>query len=138
MKKMIIAFSALALVFTSCKKDDETKAVTPTKENLTGTWMITSVKIVNGSQSVDMFGSFDACQKDDKYLLNADLSYAVEDAGTKCDPDGGYTGGTWSLVNSTTIDLDGETMTIKSFDGKNLVVSESAGGPELQTTYVKQ
>jgi hypothetical protein len=138
MKKMIIAFSALALVFTSCKKDDETKAVTPTKENLTGTWMITSVRIGSGGQSVDIFSAFDACQKDDKYLLNADLSYAVEDAGTKCDPDGGYTGGTWALVNSTTIDLDGETSTIKSFDGKNLVVSQTSGSAEESVTYVKQ
>ena len=138
MKKMIIAFSALALVFTSCKKDEESKAVTPTKENLTGTWMITSMKLGNATGSMDIFSTFDACQKDDKYLLNADLSYAVEDAGTKCDPDGGYTGGTWALTNATTIDLDGEVNTIDSFDGKTLVASVDQGGAKLTTTYVKQ
>ncbi|MFL5810873.1 MAG: lipocalin family protein [Flavisolibacter sp.] len=137
MKKMIIAFSALAMVFVSCKKDEESKAVTPTKENLTGVWMVTSAKISSGGASVDMFSSFDACQKDDKYHFNGDLTYQVEDAGTQCDPSTS-SDGTWALTNATTINIDGEVGTIDSFDGKNLVVTEDMGNGKMTTTFVKQ
>ena len=144
MKKMIIAFSALALVFTSCKKDEESKAVTPTKENLTGVWMTTAAKITVGGNSVNVFNNADenmniysACERDDKYHFNADLTNVVEDAGTKCDPEGGSQG-EWALTNATTINIDGETGTIDSFDGKNLVVTVDQGGAKSTTTFAKQ
>jgi hypothetical protein len=138
MKRMLIAFSALTLMFTACKKDDVKKEVTPTKENLTGTWMVTSVKISNASGSMDLFSSFEACEKDDIYHLNADLSFEYEDAGTQCSPNNIYSGGTWALTSSTTIDIDGDVSTIKSFDGKTLVASQSDGDVTQSITYVKQ
>ena len=140
----MIAFSALALVFTSCKKDEETKTSTPTKENLTGVWMMTAANISSGGSSINVFDNTDEiinivppCERDDKYHLNADLSFQQEDAGTQCDPTTATTG-EWALTNTTTINIDGEVSTIDSFDGKTMVVSVDQGNGKLTTTFVKQ
>ena len=127
-----------ALVFASCKKDKTDEPVTPTKENLTGAYKLTAVKMTSGSSTLDLFIMMDACDKDDTYRLNADNSYSVKDDGTMCSPSNDYTGGTWSLVNSTTIDLDGEVGTIKSWNGKTLVVEASEMGTIYSQTFVKQ
>ncbi|MFL5810875.1 MAG: hypothetical protein ACJ749_15245 [Flavisolibacter sp.] len=144
MKKMIIAFSALALLFTSCKKDEESKPSVPTKENLTGVWMITAAQVTSGGTSINVFNNSDEiinmyapCARDDKYHFNADLSFLVEDAGTKCDPESGATG-EWALTNATTVNINGEVKTIDSFDGKTMVVSSDQGSAKLITTYAKQ
>lgn len=146
MKKMLIAFSAIAIMFTACKKEkDEAQAVTPTKENLTGTWMITAHTLSASGNTVDVYNNsdasmniYEACDRDDKYILKADLSYEVVDAGTQCSPDNNSTGGTWEFTNSTTVVIEDETGTINSFDGKNLVVSNVAGSLTSKITYVKQ
>ena len=138
MKKSILALSMLALVFASCKKDKTDEPVTPTKENLTGSYKLTAVKMTSGTSTLDLFLLMDACDKDDSYLLNADNSYSVKDDGTMCSPSNDYTGGNWSLVNSTTINIDGEVGTIKSWNGKTLVVEATELGTIYSQTFVKQ
>jgi len=138
MKKSILALSMLALVFASCKKDKTDEPVTPTKENLTGSYKLTAVKMTSGTSTLDLFLLMDACDKDDSYLLNADNSYSVKDDGTMCSPSNDYTGGNWSLVNSTTINIDGEVGTIKSWNGKTLVLEASEMGTIYSQTFVKQ
>jgi len=141
MKKMILAFSLLTLVFSSCKKDKTDAPVTATKENLTGTYKMTAATMASGGASVDVFNNdnfTEACKRDDLYKLNADNSYAVEDAGTACSPSSAYSGGTWSLENSTTLNLDGEIGTIKSWNGKTLVVDYVMSGVTFSSTYLKQ
>jgi hypothetical protein len=141
MKKLLLGLSVIVLLTASCKKDkSETKTVTPTKENLTGKYKIIAAT-VNG---VDVYNNsnasvnvFEACDRDDEYYLNTDLSYDVVDAGTQCSPDNNWTG-TWSLTNSTTIDLDGDVFTIKSFDGTTLVATYTDQGITYSATYVKQ
>jgi len=138
MKKMILAFSVLTLVFASCKKDKIDEPVTPTKENLTGSYKLTSFTMTSGTSTLDLFLMMEACDKDDSYKLNADNSYTVKDDGIVCSPSNDYTGGSWSLVNSTTINLDGEIGTIKSWNGKTLVLEGSDSGVSYSQTYVKQ
>jgi hypothetical protein len=141
---MIIACSALAIVFTSCKKDEESKPVTPTKENITGIWMVTSAKISSGSNSVNVFNNpdevinfFAPCERDDKYHFNSDMSFHIEDAGTQCDPPTNINGD-WAFTNATSMTIDGEDGTIDSFDGKTLVFSVDQGSSKMTTTYTKQ
>lgn len=138
---MILAFSVLTLVFASCKKDKTDEPVTPTKENLTGTYKMTAATMTSGGTSADIFNNdifFEACDRDDIYKLNADNSYARQDAGVVCSTSNDYTGGTWSLENSTTLNLDGEISTIKSWNGKTLVAEIVLSGVTFSTTYVKQ
>jgi len=141
MKKMILAFSVLTLVFSSCKKDKTDAPVTATKENLTGTYKMTAATMASGGSSVDVFNNdnfTEPCERDDIYKLNADNSYSIQDAGTVCSPSNDYNGGTWSLDNSTTLNLDGEIGTIKSWNGKTLVVDYAMSGVTFSSTYVKQ
>lgn len=140
MKKAILALSML-VVLASCKKDKNDDPITPTKENLTGTYKITAATITSGGSTVDVFNNdvfFEACDRDDVYKLNADLSYDIQDAGVVCSPDNNYTGGTWALVNATSIDIDGDVYTIKSWNGKTLVGEFTDTGITGTVTYVKQ
>ena len=147
MKKILLSLSVAALfATTSCKKDKETtnQSVTPTKENLVGTWKITAATVSSGGQNVNVFNNsnesinfFEPCERDDRYQLNADLTYAYIDAGTQCDPEGSYEG-TWNLVNATTMQVDGQDGTIKSFNGTSLVTEVDLGGSTFTVTYTKQ
>lgn len=143
MKKLFLGLSVLALfTATSCKKDkDESKQVTPTKENLTGTYKITSVKYKSGnSAEMEVFNNdafFEACDRDNLHKLNANLTYQIQDVGTQCTPSSDWTSD-WEFVNSTTVEIDGEVYTIKSFDGTTLVGSITDGSDVAIFTFVKQ
>ncbi len=141
MKKAILALSML-VVLASCKKDKNDEQITPTKENLTGSYKMTAATLASGGTSVDIFNNptfFEACDRDDIYKLNADLTYEIVDAGMVCNPDNNYTGGTWSLVSTTSINIDGDVYTIKSWNGKTLVGEFNDGsGLSGTVTYVKQ
>ena len=143
MKKTIFAVSMLSLVFVSCKKDKD-EEVTPTKENLTASYRVTAmtangINIFNNSnEAVNMF---DACERDDVYTLKADMTGLVTDAGTQCSPPSSGTG-TWSLtgttisiVDLTYVDISG---TIKSWNGKTLVVEDNSQGGTISVTLEKQ
>lgn len=141
MKKVLFCLFALALLATSCKKDEEAKSVTPTKENLVGSYKVTKVVVTGNGQTLDVTNNdayTDPCERDDIHKLNADDTYEWIDAGTLCDPTFESIG-TWSLVNSATLEVDGEIFPIKSFNGKDLVVSDGYyNGYEEIYTYTKQ
>ena len=143
MKKLLIAFSAIVLLVSSCKKDkDEAAApVTPTKENLVGTYKTTKIVIKSSQGEADvtnqMMQAFEVCDRDNLHKLNADNTYQWVDAGTKCDPESSYSD-SWTLTNSTTISIDAEAYTIKSFNGTVLELSQNMGTAETIYTYTKQ
>jgi hypothetical protein len=124
MKKLLFALSAFALVATACNKDDEDPAEVTT-ENIAGTYKFVSLKLRSGNgPDVDITSQMDACEIDDTQTFNTNGTYNYADAGTQCSPAGDYSG-TWSLQNTTTIIMDGDSYTIKSFDGDKLEISYS-------------
>jgi hypothetical protein len=138
MKKTILALSIGTLLFTSCKKEDT--PFVATKENIAGSYKLTAatfagINVFNNSD--ESLNFYDACERDDIFSLNINSTYAVADAGTQCDP-ASDAEGTWEFVNSKTISVDGETSTIKSWDGKTLVTEANVNGAVLATTMVKQ
>ena len=146
MKKAILAVSMLSLAFISCKKDDKEEAVTPTKENLVGSYKVTSITAagINVFNNQDESSNyFEACERDDVYTLKADLTAERADAGIQCDPVNNGTG-TWDLVNGnvialeevfTTMDIEG---TIKSWNGSKLVLEDNSMGFIVSVTLQKQ
>ena len=142
MKKLLFGLLSLTLLATACKKDKDAPAIT--KDNIAGTYQVTSIKAwVNGT-SVPDADQRQACEKDDLIKLNADNSYAYQDAGTVCDP-AGDVAGTWSLNESSKVITtdDGEISgTITSFDGTNMdvTVEGTEGGISYKvvTTFKKQ
>jgi hypothetical protein len=143
MKKILMGIIALSmLTVTSCKKKDkEPENITPTTSNLSGSYKTAKVTgTASGSSTeIDITNTWlDACEKDDIITLNANGTYTVVDAGTTCSPTSADTG-TWSLVNSTTINIDGSNNTIKRFNGTNLDISFSDPSAGTVTIYlVKQ
>ena len=141
MKKSLLVFaSALVLFATSCKKDDDAPAVTV--QSLSGTYKLSKITVkVGNSTEEDRTNDFvDDCEKDDLTTLNSDMTYNYVDAGESCG--WGNDNGTWSLTNTTTIVFDGETSTIRKFDGKNLELAETMTyngvSATIITYYVKQ
>jgi len=117
---LLLTVGCLIAVIASCKKSSNNSAIT--KENLAGSYMLTSLTItIPPLPAQNIIDSVPACKRDDIIKLNADLSMEFIDAGTKCVPAGDDTS-TWALSGSI-ITVDTTVSTIKTFDGKTLVVT---------------
>ena len=122
MKKHIHLLLVVLIAFASCKKDKNDEI---TKENLAGSYKLTaSTSQAGNGPIINEYALLPVCEKDDLFKLNGDLSYNYVDAGTKCNP-AGDDNGSWSLPSTTQIILDGQSLSINSFDGKTLVLSVS-------------
>lgn len=142
MKKTLFALAALVVLASSCKKDkDDDAPVTPTNENIVGTYKTSKIVVKNSTGEADitndMLSLMDACDRDNLHKFNSNNTYEWVDAGTKCSPESTYSD-TWTLTNTTTFEFDGETYTIKSFNGKELQLSQNLGGAEYIYTITKQ
>lgn len=127
MKKSLIALVAFVSIATfSCKKEDKQENPVATKENIAGTYTIGSYKMQTGtSAEQDVTVSvFEPCQLDDMTTFKTDLTFTVVDAGTQCSPATDESG-SWDLPTSTSMVFDGETFTIKSWNGKELVLTQT-------------
>jgi len=134
----------MASLLFSCKKDKDGNGGGSkiTKQNISGTYKLVSMMYKQGTDpAMNLMDYMDACEKDDKTTLKTDGSYIVEDAGTKCNPPGDDSG-TWDLPNTNSIVIDGETYTLKSFDGDKLVIviTDNTSGmtEEMTITMDKQ
>jgi hypothetical protein len=138
MKKVCLVLSAFVLFFASCSKDDNN--VTPSQSNLPGTYRLTAVTEdgVNIFNNTDAsLNTFDACERDDQFKLNADGTTQQIDAGVQCSPPNNNTG-SWSLASASSIVLNGIPFVIDSFNGTTLKVSNNLFGAAYVATYVKQ
>ena len=116
----ILAITVL-MIADSCKKSS-TNSSAITKENLAGTYGLTSLTVtIAPFPPQDILDSVPACQRDDLYKLNVDLTYNYIDAGTKCNPPGDGSG-KWSLSGNI-LTIDTTQGTIQKFDGKTLVLN---------------
>jgi hypothetical protein len=135
MKKVFLALATLGLFFSCKKKETEPETVTPTKENLAGSYKTQKITAMYTGTSfeVDVTNSVlpDSCQRDDITKVNIDNTVNYIDAGIVCTPSN-TRNSTWNLTSSTTFDLDGKSYTIRKWDGINLeatyVYSSSATG----------
>lgn len=135
--RLLLMFAVSAILLGACKKDKDDEPVAATKENLVGSYKLTSAKAKALGQEMDLMEEyFEPCQRDDIYKLNADYTVQVKDEGTKCDPDGSYES-SWEL-DGNYIDIDGYAGNIKSFNGKTLVIeaSGSQNGVTATSTFV--
>lgn len=140
MKKILLCVSAAVMFLTSCEKEeDEPTNVTPTIANIAGTYKITGAT----AGGVNVFSQYSACEKDDTHTLSTYASpattgtYTLIDAGTQCSPTTADSG-TWELLSTTSIDINGITYTITSFNGTTLQVTFNFQGTAYSETYTKQ
>jgi len=138
---LLPAIIVALVIVTSCKKSSSNSSAI-TKENLAGIYTLTSLTAtIAPFPPQSIIDSLPACQRDDQYKLNVDLSFNYIDAGTKCNPAGDKTS-TWSLPTANTIVIDSLQAAIKSFNGKILVLTNdttvSGLTGTITTTFTKQ
>lgn len=138
-----ISFYLLLLVagFTSCKKDDK-KVTEISMANIAGTYKFTLMTYQYNNDPVEnILQDLDACDQDNTVTFKVNSTYSYADIGLVCSPSSAHDG-TWAVPNTTTLELDGESMTIDSFDGSNLKVTNiytSAGSTETyHYTFTRQ
>ncbi len=136
MKKLIICSLFLSVLAISCKKDD--KNCDLNAANFAGTYKITALtyKPNTATPAVDAYAFFDACEKDDLIIFNANNTITYTDAGVVCVPNGNDTG-TWSLTGTTAV-VDGESATVASFDCKGMTLTIAGTDPGELTTVTLQ
>jgi len=139
--KKFLTLLFLFFLFISCNKDDNPPACTTTAATLTGTYKIiaSTYKETPTSDEVDEYSLMDACEKDDLIELNSNNTYNATDAGIACSPRSDESG-SWSLSGST-LTIEGDPITIQSFDCKTLLLISKDGfvtGDETSVTLQKQ
>ncbi|MBS1599422.1 MAG: hypothetical protein JST75_14445 [Bacteroidetes bacterium] len=118
---LLLAAMFVVAIIGSCKKSSSSNSSAITKENIAGSYMLTGVTVtVPPFPAQSVLDSVPSCQRDDIIKLNTDLTMQNIDAGTKCVPPSDFTS-TWSL-SGTAITVDTLSGTVKSFNGKVLVI----------------
>ena len=109
-------------------------------KSVAGNYKLTASTVTYGGVTIDGMQYIDDCQKDDILTLNSDSTYVYTDAGTTCSVNGSSTG-EWFISGSYFVQ-DGDTATIKSFNGSALVltIKEDYNGATAvgTTTLTKQ
>lgn len=145
MKKLSVLF-LLFVTIVSCKKSDDAASITPTVQNLIGTYKPVGATLQIGSSPAinvwnTTFGFYEACEMDDITTLAPNDVYTITDAGVQCSPPTTDVG-TWSLSGTNTLILDGNPTNIESFSGSTLVVSSNVSyngqTGKLTLTFQKQ
>lgn len=123
---VFILFACAIATLSSCvKSKDEKLAVT--KDNLAGTYMLTSIRGKDAGQTEQDLMSYyfpNACEQDDELVLKSNMTFDVIDAGTQCN-NGGYSS-TWNLVAGDVF-IDTIFGTVESLTSKELVIRYTEG-----------
>ena len=138
MKKLVLSALILSGLLVGCKDDDDDCDLN--SGNLAGTYQITglSYKANASATPVDIYATYDACEKDDRVIFNTNGTVTYSDAGVVCVPDGNDMG-TWALSGST-LTMDGQAGTVSSFNcsGMTLSIAGATSGELTTVTLVRR
>ena len=144
MKKIIFFLILTVLIFSACKKDNDTPSCTTNAASIAGAYKITAVtyKANASSSEMDYFNILfsDACERDNVYTFQTNGTYQLKDAGAVCSPDGDDNG-SWSFVSVNNLTIDGDPITLESFDCKTLILVNTdtqVPGDRLKLTLTRQ
>ena len=130
MKKIIIVSTSFFLILSSCTKENSSNTpatCNKTVADIAGTYSIVKLEAGIAEPLTDITTSeLDACQLDDKIVLNANGTTNYQDLGVVCTPSGSENGN-WSIagdgkmtINAGTTDV--ANAEIVSFDCATLVI----------------
>jgi len=143
MIKKLLVPGLLMLLFSSCKK--ESANCDKNVASLSGTYSFVKIEIGTAGTFIDITSELEACELDDKLVLNANGTSSYLDQGTACSPAGNETG-TWSVSstgkmtinNGSSVELTDADIT--SFDCSTLVLTgfeSSSPGDQFRLTIKK-
>ncbi|HSB94053.1 MAG TPA: lipocalin family protein [Flavitalea sp.] len=139
--KMLLAAFCMFVIVVSCSKDESSNDCSTTKEHIAGSYKVTAntYKQTPSSTEENLLSNVPPCELDDVITLNTNGTYQLTDAGMACDPLS-TDNGTWSLSGST-LTIDGDATTIKSFNCKTLVAVATDAfvpGDQITLTLTRQ
>jgi len=128
------------LLAISCSKSGD-DSCTISAESLAGSYKMIASKYKESTAAMeeDLYAAMEACEKDDVITLKTNGTYESQDLGTVCNPTNDDSG-TWSYSGSNLL-IDGDAVTIKSFNCKSLVLVTSnvfLQGDAITLTLQKQ
>lgn len=138
-----MAFSVLLLLSCNSRKDTPAPPCTTSAAAIAGPYKITAATYKSSptAAEIDYYNIlFDPCEQDDIYTFNAAGTYQIADAGLICNPPGNANR-TWSLTNSTSMIIDGDPVSLESFDCKKLIIGNAdiqVPGDKLKLTLTRQ
>ena len=140
MKKLLILSTAVvALLTTSCKKDNDTTC-TLSSSSISGAYKIASILYKADAQTpaVDIFTASDACEKDDILTFSSNGTWTKSEGATSCSP-ANTDSGNWSLVGSI-LTIDGDASTVSNFSCTEMTINQSdpTTGEESTIRLIKQ
>ena len=132
MKTKIFLPALLLCLFFSCKKNDNNSNCDKTVASIAGTYTIVKLEVGFNGIYQDFTNQIDACDLDNKLLLNADGSTVTQDVGVVCTPPSNSTG-TWTISSAHKITIDDNnggpadiaSADITSYDCSTLVLTGS-------------
>jgi hypothetical protein len=145
MKKIVFMFLS-AIAFYSCHKDpkDPPPNCTTSVASIAGDYKITAATYKESATSpeADYMNELfpDPCQRDNLYTFKTDGSYQIADVGLVCSPPDNDNG-TWSLLGTTNLQIDGDPTILESFDCKLWIIANTdiiVNGDKLKLTLTKQ
>lgn len=130
MKAKFFLPALLLCIFFSCKKNDNNINCDKTVASIAGAYTIVKFEIGFNGIFQDFTNQIDACDLDNKILLNADGTTVTQDVGVVCTPSSNSTG-TWSISSAGKISIndnnggptDISTADITSYDCSTLVLT---------------
>jgi hypothetical protein len=134
---VFILFACIIATLSSCSKNkDESLAVT--KDNLAGTYTLSSIKgKVPGRAEEDFTTIYypENCQRDDEFVLFANMDFDYVDAGSTCNFGGSYSD-TWTL-DGNEVYFDEIFGTVTKLTSKELVLKYTDGDSYI-TFYLER
>jgi len=134
MKKLLILSTAVvALLTTSCKKDNDTTC-TLSSSSISGAYKIASILYKADAQTpaVDIITTYDACEKDDILTFSSNGTWTQSEGATSCSPSNSDNGN-WSLVGET-LSVDGVALTVSNFSCSEFTLNITGPGVGETTT----
>lgn len=129
----------LALTFictnVGCKKEEEEK--TKTEHLTSGRWQILAHTNTsgydydgNGTESMDIYSQYEACEKDDYIIFNESGTYEFNEGQSKCDSDDlQVNAGIWLLKdNEVKLQIDNDLYIIEELTSNRLRISYNDNG----------
>lgn len=131
----------LSLSILSCKKEESGSSCATNMQLIAGSYKLSGMKYKANSTAAEteIINTLDACIQDDLFRFNVNGTYDYLDTGIVCSP-GGTHSSVWAL-NGNMITVDGDAVTIESFNCKKLVVFQNdfiVPGDQITVTYTKQ
>ena len=136
MRTKIFLPALLLCIFFSCKKNDSnTGNCDKTVASIVGTYEIVKFEVGFSGVFQDFTNQIDACDLDNKILLNGDGTTLTQDVGVVCNPSSNSTG-TWSISSAGKMTIndnnggptDISTADITSYDCSTLVLTGADPG----------